>query len=50
MKREEIAKLEEMAHREERKLTRAERSLKNDNGLFDEFLKETDKKAVDAVK
>ena len=50
VKREEIRKLEEIAGAEEKKLELAEQSLEEDAAMFDEFLKENDKNAVDAMK
>ena len=50
MKREEIVKLEKDARREEKKLDQAERSLKEDNKCFELYMKQNDKRAVDAVK
>ncbi|KAL0977859.1 hypothetical protein UPYG_G00162280 [Umbra pygmaea] len=49
-KKGEIEKLEKVAVDEEKKLARAERFLENDAILFDEFLKENDKNAVEAIK
>ncbi|KAI4883056.1 hypothetical protein NFI96_029344 [Prochilodus magdalenae] len=50
VKREEMAQLEEVASREEKKLMRAEKLLEDDAVLFDSFLKENDKNSVEAIK
>jgi hypothetical protein len=50
VKREEIQKLEEIAHAEERKLEAAEKYLEQSATMFDDFLKENDKNAVEAIK
>ena len=46
----EIRKLEQEAMTEERKLEEAERQLELDAAKFDNFLKENDRLAVDAIK
>ncbi|KAF7711590.1 hypothetical protein HF521_000601 [Silurus meridionalis] len=50
VKREEIAKLEEQASHEEKKLAKAEKFLEDDAVLFDTFLKENDKSSVEAIR
>lgn len=50
VKRDEMRKLEEIALAEERKLEKAEQYLEEDAALFDEFLKENDRNASDAIK
>ncbi|XP_053086504.1 cilia- and flagella-associated protein 100 [Pangasianodon hypophthalmus] len=50
VKREEIARLEEQASREEKKLAKAEKLLEDDAALFDTFLKENDKNSVEAIR
>ncbi len=50
VKREEIQKLEEIAHAEEKKLESAEKYLEQSATMFDDFLKENDKNAVEAIK
>ena len=50
VKREEIQKLEEIAHAEEKKLEAAEKYLEQSATMFDDFLKENDKNAVEAIK
>ncbi len=50
VKKEEIRKLEEIAKAEERKLEVAEKYLEQSATMFDEFLKENDKNAVEAIK
>ncbi|XP_013381774.1 cilia- and flagella-associated protein 100 isoform X1 [Lingula anatina] len=50
VKRDEMRKLEEIAHAEERKLEMAEQYLEEDAAMFDEFLKENDKNSVDAIR
>jgi len=50
VKRDEMRKLEEIAQAEEKKLELAERYLEEDAAMFDEFLKENDRKSVDAIK
>ncbi|XP_060774268.1 cilia- and flagella-associated protein 100 [Neoarius graeffei] len=50
VKREEIAKLEEQASHEEKKLAKAEKLLEDDASLFDTFLKENDKNSVEAIR
>lgn len=50
VKRQEIRKLEEVTVQEERKLEEAERALEADAAKFDDFLKENDRAAVEAIK
>lgn len=50
VKREEIQKLEDIAHAEEKKLEAAEKYLEQSATMFDDFLKENDKNAVEAIK
>jgi len=50
VKRDEMRKLEEIAQAEERKLELAEKYLEEDASMFDEFLKDNDKNAVEAIK
>ncbi|XP_051561863.1 cilia- and flagella-associated protein 100 [Myxocyprinus asiaticus] len=50
VKRGEIQLLEQMTTEEEKKLIRVEKLLNDDAILFEEFLKEHDKNAVDAIK
>ncbi len=50
VKREEIHKLEEIARAEEKKLEAAEKYLEQSATMFDDFLKENDKNAVEAIK
>ena len=50
VKRDEMRKLEEIAQAEERKLELAEQYLEEDAAMFDEFLKDNDKNAVEAIK
>ncbi|XP_066912759.1 cilia- and flagella-associated protein 100-like [Clytia hemisphaerica] len=50
VKRDEMRKLEEVAQAEERKLELAEKYLEEDASMFDEFLKDNDKNAVEAIK
>lgn len=50
VKREEIQKLEEIANAEEKKLEAAEKYLEQSATMFDDFLKENDKNAVEAIK
>ncbi|MCJ8729505.1 hypothetical protein PDJAM_G00107150 [Pangasius djambal] len=50
VKTEEIARLEEQASREEKKLAKAEKLLEDDAALFDTFLKENDKNSVEAIR
>lgn len=50
VKREEIQKLEEIARAEEKKLEAAEKYLEQSATMFDDFLKENDKNAVEAIK
>ncbi|KAG5836107.1 hypothetical protein ANANG_G00251090 [Anguilla anguilla] len=50
VKREEIDQLERAAIAEEKKLGRAEKLLEKDSVMFDEFLKESDKSSVEAIK
>jgi hypothetical protein len=50
VKRDEMRKLEEVALAEERKLELAEQYLEEDAALFDEFLKENDRNASEAIK
>ena len=50
VKREEIVKLEEIAKAEDHKLAAAEKYLEESATMFDEFLKENDKNAVEAIK
>lgn len=45
-----IAKLEEMVSEEERRAKLAETKLEEDAIAFDEFLKENDRRSVDALK
>jgi len=45
-----MRKLEEIAQAEEKKLELAEQYLEEDAALFDEFLKENDRNASDAIK
>lgn len=45
-----IAKLEEMISEEERRAKLAETKLEEDAIAFDEFLKENDRRSVDALK
>jgi len=50
VKRDEMRKLEEIALAEEKKLEVAEQYLEEDAAMFDEFLKDNDKNAVEAIK
>lgn len=50
VKRDEIRKLEEISKAEEQKLVAAEKYLEESATMFDEFLKENDKNAVEAIK
>ena len=50
VKRDEMKKLEENALKEEKRLELAEQYLEEDAAMFDEFLKENDKNAVEAIK
>lgn len=50
VKRDEMRKLEEVAQAEEKKLELAEEYLEQDASMFDEFLKENDRNAVEAIK
>ncbi|XP_057297161.1 cilia- and flagella-associated protein 100-like [Hydractinia symbiolongicarpus] len=50
VKRDEMRKLEEVAQAEEKKLELAEQYLEEDATMFDEFLKDNDKNAVEAIK
>jgi len=50
VKRDEIQKLEEIATAEEKKLEAAEKYLERSATMFDDFLKENDKNAVEAIK
>lgn len=50
VKRDEMRKLEEIAQAEEKKLEIAEQYLEEDAAMFDEFLKDNDKNAVEAIK
>ena len=50
VKRDEMAKLDKLAREEEEKLALAEQYLEDDAAMFDEFLKENDKMAVEAVR
>ena len=50
VKKEEIQKLKEIARAEEDKLEAAEKYLEQSATMFDEFLKQNDKNAVDAIK
>lgn len=50
VKRDEIQKLEEIAKAEEKKLEAAEKYLEQSAAMFDDFLKENDKNAVEAIK
>lgn len=50
VKRDEMRKLEEVAQAEEKKLELAEQYLEEDASMFDEFLKDNDKNAVEAIK
>ncbi|XP_014678280.1 PREDICTED: coiled-coil domain-containing protein 37-like [Priapulus caudatus] len=50
VKRDEMKKLEDMVTAEERRLERAEKRLEQDAVAFDEFLKENDKNAVEAIR
>lgn len=50
VKRDEMRKLEEIAQAEEKKLELAEQYLEEDASMFDEFLKDNDKNAVEAIK
>lgn len=50
VKRDEIQKLEEIASAEEKKLEAAEKYLEQSAAMFDDFLKENDKNAVEAIK
>lgn len=50
VKRDEIKKLEDIAKAEEKKLEAAEKYLEQSATMFDEFLKENDKNAVEAIK
>ena len=50
VKRDEIQKLEEIANAEEKKLEAAEKYLEQSAAMFDDFLKENDKNAVEAIK
>ncbi|XP_061076612.1 cilia- and flagella-associated protein 100 [Conger conger] len=50
VKREEMGQLEEAATVEEKKLARAAKLLEKDSIMFDEFLKESDKSSVEAIK
>lgn len=50
VKREEIRKLEDISKAEEQKLVAAEKYLEESATMFDEFLKENDKNAVEAIK
>ena len=50
VKRDEMRKLEEIAQAEEKKLEKAEQYLEEDAAMFDEFLKDNDKNAVEAIK
>jgi len=45
-----MRKLEEIAQAEEKKLELAEQYLEEDAALFDEFLKENDRNASEAIK
>jgi len=45
-----MKKLEEIAQTEEKKLELAEQYLEEDAALFDEFLKENDRNASEAIK
>jgi len=45
-----MRKLEDIAHAEEKKLELAEQYLEEDAALFDEFLKENDRNASEAIK
>uniref|UniRef100_A0A671EN10 Cilia and flagella associated protein 100 n=1 Tax=Rhinolophus ferrumequinum TaxID=59479 RepID=A0A671EN10_RHIFE len=50
MKRSEIQRLEMLVTKEEAELERAERSLEKDSALFDKFLRENDRRSVQALK
>ncbi|TRY66692.1 hypothetical protein DNTS_011622 [Danionella cerebrum] len=50
VKKREILLLEQMAEEEEKKLTKAEKLLEEDAILFEEFLKENDKNALEAIR
>lgn len=50
VKRDEMRKLEEIAQGEEKKLNISEQYLEEDAAQFDEFLKDNDKNAVEAIK
>lgn len=50
VKKEEMNKLERLTLGEEKKLELAEQYLEEDALMFDEFLKENDKSAGDAIK
>ncbi|XP_051483822.1 cilia- and flagella-associated protein 100 [Apus apus] len=50
VKQDEIQRIENIAKKEERKLEKSEYSLKKDVAAFDEFLKENQKKTVEALK
>ncbi|XP_015730540.1 cilia- and flagella-associated protein 100 [Coturnix japonica] len=50
IKKEEIQKLENIARKEERKLEKAEHNLEKDIDIFDEYLKESHKSSVQALK
>ncbi|XP_078728632.1 cilia- and flagella-associated protein 100 [Lampetra fluviatilis] len=50
VKREEMRALEQQGAREERALEQAERFLEDDAAMFDEFLKQNDRSAVEAIR
>lgn len=50
VKKDEIQKLEDIVRAEEKKLESAERYLEHNASMFDEFLKENDKNAIEAIK